>query len=332
MIAAEHISAGHSARKVLSFAGLSPGCYYHAPATAENPKKRGARPSTSTTCLAGGEVCNSVVVGAIRTLLSLEFVDYGYFKVYHYLKRSYLINHKKVYRLMDLNKLLNAPVSFRSGNKQWAKVLVPVPGTAFSYWEFDIKFMYVSGTGRYAPLLSVIDVKSRWPLGHLCQWSIKKEDVKALLDALIETYVVPEKTTVRCDNGSQFESGLVREYLKEKEVAQEFTKPATPEQNAHIESYHSSLERAICRKYEFGTYDELAGKMDQWAMFYNYDRIHSGAGYKSPYEARLEEGTDVDKLFTKQTTKNDRILIPLGKKETGNAGAQPDRDSATRPE
>lgn len=119
---------------------------------------------------------------------------------------------------MKRHKLLYTAKQFKIGTKQWVKELVPIPDTAFSYWEFDIKFMYVAGTGKYTPLLSVIDVKSRWLLGHLCQPSIKKADVKALMDVQIETYVIPEKITVRCDNGSQFESNLIREYFKEKKM------------------------------------------------------------------------------------------------------------------
>ena len=186
----------------------------------------------------GIPVDNSIIVGDIKILLALEFVDYGYLKVYHYLKESYLINHKKVYRLMKGNHLLFATRQVKIGTKQWVKELVPQPDVAFSYWEFDINFMYVSGLGTYIPLLSVIDVKTRWFLGHLCQHSIKKEDVKTQMEALIATYIIPNKITVRCDNGSQFESNLIRSYFKDMGVEQEFTKPATPEQNAHIEFLH----------------------------------------------------------------------------------------------
>jgi hypothetical protein len=43
---------------------------------------------------------------------------------------------------------------------------------------------------------------------------------------------MPDKFIVRNDNGSQFEADIVQKYLKEKGVTQEFTKPATPQQNA----------------------------------------------------------------------------------------------------
>ena len=189
--------------------------------------------------------------------------------------------------------------------------------------------MYVSGLGIYIPLLSVIDVKTRWLLGHLCQHSIKKEDVKTQMEALIATYIIPNKITVRCDNGSQFESNLIRSYFKDIGVEQEFTKPATPEQNAHIKSYHSILERVICRQYLFETAEDQLATLNRWAIFYNYKRIHSGTAYKSPYKALLQNGIDVDKLFIKEKTKNNRIFIALNEKELGSAEVQPTRDNLT---
>jgi putative transposase len=329
MIATTYIEQGHCTRKVLSILGLSTSSYYNLPATLSGMKKKGIKPSTTTFTHEGVEVNNSVIISEIKELLSQEFVDYGYLKVYYYLKESYSINHKKVYRLMKLNKLLFTSKQVKIGTKQWVTELVPQPDVAFSYWEFDIKFMFVGGLGIYIPLLSVIDVKSRWLLGHLCQQSIKKEDVKKLMETLIGTYTIPQKITVRCDNGSQFESDLLRSYFKDINVTQEFTKPATPEQNAHIESYHSILERVICKQYVFESETNQLDTLNRWAMFYNYKRIHSGINYKSPYKELLQAGIDVDKIFIKNQIKNNRIFIALNEKEIGSAGVQLIRDNLT---
>jgi len=77
--------------------------------------------------------------------------------------------------------------------KQWVTKLVPEPSIVFSYWEFDIKFIYIHGNGKMVPLFSVIDVLSRWVLGHLFQESIKKGDVKNFFKNITDTYVRPEK-------------------------------------------------------------------------------------------------------------------------------------------
>ena len=329
MIATVFIQEGYCARKILFILKLSAGSYYYNPVAIYSRKSKGIKPSTTTLTHHDKSVDNSIIIEEIKQLLKLEFVDYGYLKVYHYLKDTYKINHKKVYRLMRANKLLYVSKQVKLGTKKWVKELVPQPTIPFSYWEFDIKFMHVNGTGINTPLLTVIDVKSRWVLGHLCQKSIKKADVKELMDVLLATYIIPQKITVRCDNGSQFESNLIREYFEDKNIEQEFTKPATPEQNAHIESYHSILEKVICRQYKFETAAIQLKTLNRWVMFYNYHRIHSGTGYKSPYKALKELNMDVNKIFKKAITKNKHIFVALNEMETGNAEVQPDRDSLT---
>jgi putative transposase len=327
MIASTYIDQGYPARKVLSFLNLSASVFYYRIPANTGLKKKGIKPSATTLTLSGEVVSNDVILGKIKALLQLEFVDYGYIKVYHFLKEQYKINHKKVYQLMKKNKLMRTPKQVKIGTKNWVKELVPEPTVAFTYWEFDIKFMYVQGLGKYIPLLSVIDVKSRWLLGHLCQASIKKEDVKTFMETLTSVYIMPNKIQVRCDNGSQFESNLIREYFASKDIYQEFTKPATPEQNAHIESYHSILEKVICRQYLFETAQDQLNTLNRWVLFYNYKRIHSGTMYMSPYNALLTNNIDVYEKFTKPIIENKSIFVGLKEKEACNAEVQNARDS-----
>lgn len=322
------IEQQYSVRKVLKYAGLSPSCFYFKKATG-TPKKRGVKPSEFTLTADGDKVPNGEVVNQVKGLLEKEFVDYGYLKVTYYLQDelSYLINHKKVFRLMQINQLLYQSKRVKIGTKQWVTKLVPEPTTAFSYWEFDIKFMYIHGTGKMVPLLTVIDVYSRWVLGHLFQESIKKEDVKLFFTQITKTYIRPDKVYVRCDNGSQFESTLVRDYFLSAGIEQEFTKPATPEQNAHIESYHSLLERVVCRCYEFETTKDCFNTLNRWQRFYNYERIHSGTSYKSPYKNLINEGINVDQLFFLKERRPNNIFIGLNQTETSSAEEQLVRDS-----
>jgi putative transposase len=52
---------------------------------------------------------------------------------------------------------------------------------------------------------------------------------------IFKEYQMLDRFIVKNDNGRQFEADIVQKYLKEKGVNQEFTKLATPQQNAHIE-------------------------------------------------------------------------------------------------
>jgi putative transposase len=116
--------------------------------------------------------------------------------------------------------------------------------------EFDIKYMYVAGKYTNVQVLTVIDVYFRWVLVQYVNWKIGYQDVIDLFKVILLNYPMAKNFIVRNDNGSQFEASLVQEFLKSKGITQEFTKPATPQQNAHIEPYHSILEIAVCQRIE----------------------------------------------------------------------------------
>lgn len=112
--------------------------------------------------------------------------------------------------------------------------------------------------------------------GSLSAIRFEKEDVVGLFDQIFAIYPMPLRIYVRNDNGSQMESHVVQQYFADRQIIQEFTKPATKEQNAHIESYHSILERVICRRYDFEDLPEAVDTFNRWLGFYNYERILLG--------------------------------------------------------
>ena len=294
MVAQQFIDDGYPVSRVLKILRLPRSSYYYSSAATAG---KGRKNSTHTLTDDGACVPNEVVIGHIQQILSGEFVDYGYVKVTHGLRQQYgyRINKKKVYRMMKQAGLLYKRPFRVKGKRLWVSDLVPQPHGYFSYLEFDIKYIWIAGQRRNALVLSVIDVFSRWVLGQLVSYSIRKEDVVDLFDQIFAMYPMPLRVYVRNDNGSQMESQLVQQYFADRQIIQEFTKPATPEQNTHIESYHSIIERVICNRYDFDNLTEAIDTFNRWLIFYNYERIHSGTGYLSPYNYLLSMEIDIVK-------------------------------------
>ncbi len=74
---------------------------------------------------------------------------------------KYLINDKKVYRLMDENNLLLGKVIRTAGKRQFVKHRKITAICPMDYLCLDIKYLWVDGEQRWYYLLSVIDVFSR---------------------------------------------------------------------------------------------------------------------------------------------------------------------------
>ena len=126
--------------------------------------KKGNKASEFTFHQHKGLVSQSAVVVAIKDILSHEFIDCGYRLMTSYLNRNgYLINHKKLYRIMKeegLLKLENRINRSGSGRKfvKFRKVNTCRP---FECLEMDIKMVWIPKAGKNAYLLSIIDVHTR---------------------------------------------------------------------------------------------------------------------------------------------------------------------------
>lgn len=266
---------------MLKWCGINRSSYYYVVKTG----KQGRKPSTHTLLKDGNVVSNSSVVIAIKFILGIEFIDYGYRVMTSCLRQEgFLINRKKVYRLMEEQGLLYcSKIETKSANRKFVQYYTQQADAPMQQLCMDIKYLYIHGAGRNALVLTVLDVYTRKNLGQLIWWRIRKEQVRWLLSRILEHHPV-KGITVRNDNGSQFVAQLVRDYLKEMQVDQEFTHVATPEENAFIEAYHSIVERVIERRYEFESIYDAALVMNRWRTHYNERRLHGSLGDKSPQQ------------------------------------------------
>ena len=252
---------------------------------------RGRKPSTMTITRDGELVDNTVVLQDSEAILQQEFCCYGYKNVWDALKgKGYIINHKKVYRLMKAHNLLfNRRIGSVGVPRQFVRYRKIRAEKPLEHLCMDIKYVYIYGSGRNALLLTVIDVFSRKVLTHMLRFNIKKGDVVVLLSLLLMEYKI-ENVTIRNDNGSQFIAHVVRDYLRDKGVNQEFTHVATPEENAYIEALHSNVQREVIERFEFESVYHAQMIFHRYYDWYNQHRKHGSLGRKSPEQFLREHG------------------------------------------
>jgi len=263
--------------------GMAHSSYYRAPSLG----RKGNKPSKLTYHKSKGYVNQDAVVSSIKEVLSHEFIDCGYRLMNAYLQKDgYLINHKKLYRIMSeagLLKLENRIKRSGAGRKfvKFRKVNTSRP---FECLEMDIKMVWIPKAGKNAYLLSIIDVHTRRILKDFFSFSIKQDKVIAFLSELFLALQYPENVVIRSDNGSQFIAKSVREYLGLIGVQQEFTHVATPEENAHIEAYHGILKKEVFQRVDYRTFGEIEQILKRYVIFYNKTRLHGLLGRITPME------------------------------------------------
>ncbi|WP_052273494.1 DDE-type integrase/transposase/recombinase [Flavihumibacter solisilvae] len=286
--------------------------------------QQGRKPSTHTVMQDGTVVANNSVVIAIKFYLGIEFVDYGYQKMTASLRfEGFIINEKKVYRLMTESGLLySSKFTSKTTGRKFVQFYTQQADAPMKQLCMDIKYLHIHGAGRNALVLTVLDVYSRRKLGQLLWWRMRKHQVNWLLSQILAKHRV-EGITLRKDNGSQFIAHLIREFLQEQGINQEFTRVATPEENAFIEAYHSLLERSVEQRYEFESIYEAGLALNRWKKFYNEQRLHGSLGNKTPMQVWDEHYRSVEPLGPPLAAKPEEKSRPAILEHVGHAIAAP---------
>jgi len=245
-----------------------------------NGRCKGKRPSTHTLYM-GEMVTNKVVVEEIMKLIDPEYHDYGYQITTALLRqKGYKINQKKVYRLMNENNLLHPPTK-KSGslNRTFIRYRVPPLEGPFRTIEADIKYVYIHEENRNAFLITFLCTFCRYAPVWDLQYTMKSKDIAELVynlisDPDVKRYMKDQKIkiVIRTDNGPQFIAKALAEILKSLDIAHEFIQPGTPQQNAHIESFHNTVTRLVCNRNIFQNLSHAREIFNDFYFAYNETR------------------------------------------------------------
>ena len=281
-----NVSEGMPVQTACKTSNISKSGYYYKP----KGTKKGKRPSNTTICKTGEVVENTVILENIKEIISPEFTEYGYQIVTMLLKqRKFIINRKKVYRLMKENNLLLRKKRKEKLLKNYVKYGIVQTYNPFEIIEIDIKYIYIHGLRQNAYLITIFDTFTRMALCWDLELTMKHDKVIKLIDELILNYLQPYdllnrkiKISIRTDNGSQFIAKKVRIHLEENQIFHEFTKPRTPEQNGHIESFHATVENLVCSRIEFENLENTKNTFEKFYYNYNNIRVMKQLLYLSP--------------------------------------------------
>lgn len=204
--------------------------------------------------------------------------SYGYRKLTKCLRQQYqlFINKKKVYRLCKELRILKKQREIK--NKHPRRLARNRTITSVNQlWEIDIKYGYIAGENRFFYLMCLIDVYDRvivdYHIGLTCEGKHAAHIVERALwkRKLTNSLVRP---VIRSDNGPQFISHTFEDACEALNVEHERIPPKTPNLNAHIESFHSILEKDCYARNEFASYTEAHKIVTAFLDFYVNRFLH----------------------------------------------------------
>jgi len=231
--------------------------------------------------------------------IACEFPRYGYRRITAQLKREgYVINHKKVLRIMRLSSLLCVVKRSykRTTNSDHPYPRFPnlVKGLAISslnqLWVADITYIRILTAFVY--LAVILDAFSRKVIGYTISTSLDTQFALNALKMAIARRQPPPGCIHHSDQGLQYAStGYITELSKYK-FQISMASRGNPYENATAESFIKTLKYEEVYLYNYRTLDDVIKRVPLFLQeVYNKKRLHSALGYVPPdeFEVLLNE-------------------------------------------
>jgi len=94
--------------------------------------------------------------------------------------------------------------------------------------------------------------------------------------------------TIRCDNGPEFAGRVLDQWAFFNQVELDFSRPATPTDNAYIESFNVRLRQELLNASWFTSLAEARACMEAWRKEYNEERPHTALNNRTPKQYLAE--------------------------------------------
>lgn len=233
------------------------------------------------------------VVKAMRTLAG-QYPRAGYRTVMIFLARqAHVLGADRAYRLW---RQAGLQVPRRRPRRRVATSRPrPLPPTAINHvWAYDFVFD-TCADGRMLKCLTVIDEYTRECLTIDVAGSIRSARVIEVLARLVSVHGAPQY--LRSDNGPEFVSRAVLQWLLAAQIETAFIDPGKPWQNGVDESFNGKFRNEHLSLQWFRNRVEAAVSIEQWRRHFNEVRPHSSLAYRTPHEF---------KAITETTTRTGR--------------------------
>jgi putative transposase len=138
-------------------------------------------------------------------------------------------------------------------------------------------------------LASLIDCCTREVIGYAMAEHMRTELVLDALDMAVRNRRLEADCIMHSDRGTQYTSAEYREKLDELGLRHSVGRTGQCWDNALAESFFASLKNERVHRMVYATRKAAKEDIARYIeLFYNYRRIHSALGYRTPHEVRTE--------------------------------------------
>jgi len=234
-----------------------------------------------------------LLVKRVREISKAE-PTYGYrFVTRELQKEGWRVNRKKVQRIRRAEGLVGyQPKRKRLRRGKSSQQEAPVAHVPNDVWSWDFIFD-TTEQGKSIKILSIVDEATRFNIALRVSSQMSSQQVLDIMDEVCGRYGVPN--CIRSDNGPEFISKSIQEWVEHRKVKTLYITPGSPWQNGYVESFHSRFRNDCLNREWFINELDAKAIVAEWREKYNERRPHSGIDYLSPAEVYFKRFSGSDR-------------------------------------
>lgn len=203
---------------------------------------------------------------------------------------GYIVSVRRISRLMKELGLKVDYISVYPYPKRKSSPLFPNllqrqfnPDAPNKIWVSDITMIYIGNKKMF--LCSIMDLYARKIISYTL---FSHMHANLVIDTLAKAYITrgcPEGVIFHSDQGSQYTSYEVRSVLEDHNIAQSFSNPGCPHDNAVAEAFFARIKEEFIHRFIFEDEIDFRMELQEYFKFYNDYRPHSHLKYLTPNRA-----------------------------------------------
>ena len=238
---------------------------------------------------------NNALEQQIRLIYDENKGRYGYRRITRELRsRGYLVNHKKVLRIMRLSgiKCMVRLRKYRSYKGAEGKIAPNLLNRQFytdkpnTKWVTDVTEFTLSGKKLYlSPILDLFN-------GEIISYNLSERSTYyQITDMLAKAFSqIPDDTNLilHSDQGWHYRLPKYHLQLKQKGIRQSMSRKGNCYDNAVIENFFGQLKSELFYLRKFESIEQLKTELNEYIDYYNNKRIKLKLAGLSPVQYRIQ--------------------------------------------
>ena len=252
---------------------------------------------------------NDDIMNAIIDIYYTHKARYGYRRItLELINRGYIVNHKKVKRLMSKMclyartpkakyKSYKGDMNGTVKNLLLDKVIDEVNHKTYyernfktercnEIWSTDVSEFHIAAGKLY--LSPILDLHNREIVSYNISTSPNYEQIKDMLAKAFNKYKDLKVLILTSDQGWQYQMQDYHKALEEKGIIQSMSRKGNCLDNSPMENFFGKMKNEMFYGYEytFNTLEELKKEMENYISYYNNQRITTKLKGLTPVEYR----------------------------------------------